>query len=141
MSSRRGTKGMRGMSGMSGRHRTPGPPAYVPTLTDIVYPVPTPALASVPSDESVSNGQAAAKDLQALMVQQVLARVKLDLDKRLHEAAGQLVHEHVNAMLPGLANAMEHAVHALVAQAFERASAELQMAPEPAAGEGKPPVS
>ena len=132
---------MKGMSGITGRHRTPGPPAYVPTLTDIVYPAPAPTPAPAAWAKTDGDGQAALENLQALMVQRVLAHVDLDLDSRLQEATAQMVRDHVNAMLPRLANDIERVVRASVAEAFERASAELPTTQPLATHEEKPPVA
>ena len=136
-----GRRGIGGRRAMGGRHRAPGPPAYVPTLTDIVYPAPVPTPAPAHSAESAKDGRAAAEDLQALMVQRVLEHVNLDLDSRLQEVTAQLVRQHVSAMLPRLADDIERVIRASVANAFERASAELPMPQPPATREKKPPVA
>ena len=113
--------------------RLPGPPAYVPTLTDIVHP---------PSSQDKANksavaGRAAAADLQALMVQRVLRRMDGVLERRLQEVTERLIREHVQALLPQLLDEIERIVRESVDQAFE---------PEMSASQGqedsqKPPLS
>lgn len=96
--------------------RSPGPPAYVPTLTDIVPP---PASRDK-ADESAMAEMAAATDLQALMVQRVLLHVDGVLETRLREATAQLIREHVQALLPQLLDEVERVVRESVSEAFER---------------------
>lgn len=96
--------------------RLPGPPAYVPTLTDIVPP----ASSREAADESALAEIAATADLQALMVQRVLRHVDGVLETRLREATGQLIREHVQALLPRLLDEIERVVRESVSQAFER---------------------
>lgn len=102
-------------------NRFPGPPAYVPTLTDIVDPdmVPqAPSRATV--DESTVPERAAATDLQALMIQRVLRHVDQVIEIRLLEATEQLLHAHVQALLPHLLDEIERVVRESVIQAFDR---------------------
>lgn len=96
--------------------RLPGPPAHVPTLTEIVHPLPS----RNTRDESALADMAAATDLQALMVQRMLRHVDGVLEKRLHEVTGQLIREHVQALLPQLLDEIERVVRESVGQAFER---------------------
>ncbi|MDB5779133.1 MAG: hypothetical protein JWP79_1041 [Polaromonas sp.] len=96
--------------------RLPGPPAYVPTLTEIVPPPPS----RKTGDESAAAATSAATDLQALMVQRVLRHVDGALEKRLHEATEQLIREHVQALLPQLHAEIERVVREAVGQALER---------------------
>ena len=97
-------------------NRLPGPPAHVPTLTDIVHP----ASSQEAVDESAGAEMAAATDLQALMVQRVLQRIDGVLERRLHEATEQLIRAHVQALLPQLLDEIERVVRESVGQAFER---------------------
>lgn len=96
--------------------RLPGPPAYVPTLTEIVPPVSSPET----PDERAMAEMAAAPDLQALMVQRVLRRIDGVLETRLREVTEQLIREHVHALLPQLLDVVERVVRESVSQAFER---------------------
>ncbi|WP_029524930.1 hypothetical protein [Polaromonas glacialis] len=96
--------------------RPPGPPAYVPTLTEIV---PTASSRETP-DERAMVEMAAATDLQALMVQRVLRHVDGVLETRLREATEQLIREHVLALLPQLLDEVERVVRESVSQSFQR---------------------
>ena len=70
-----------------------GPPCYVPTLTEVVpsAPLPEPALI----DPAVTAALSA--QTQALMVQRVLQRTDLMIERRLHEAIEQLILAHTQA--------------------------------------------
>lgn len=92
------------------------PPAYVPTLTEIVHA-----------------DKAAATDIGELMVQRVLQHVSLSLDKRLHEATERLVREHARAILPQLLDEIERLVRESVRDAIELE----KPAPPAPAGRGK----
>ena len=96
--------------------RSPGPPAYVPTLTEIVPP----AASRDTADEGAMAEMAAPTDLQALMVQRVLLHIDEVLETRLREATAQLIREHVQALLPQLLDEVERVVRESVSQAFER---------------------
>lgn len=78
------------------------PPAYVPTLTEIVH-----------------DDKAPATDMQELMVRRVLQHVSGALDKRLHEACEQLIRAHVQALLPALRDEIERVVRESVHDAFD----------------------
>ena len=96
--------------------RLPGPPAYVPTLTEIVPP----ASSRDTANESATDEMAAATALQALMVQRVLQHIDGVLETRLREATEQLIREHVQALLPQLRDNVERVVRESVSQAFQR---------------------
>jgi hypothetical protein len=96
--------------------RLSGPPAYVPTLTEIVQP----ATSRKTGDESAAAAMAAATDLQELMVQRVLRHVDSVMERRLHEATEQLIRAHAQALLPQLLAEIERVVRETVSQAFER---------------------
>ena len=93
-----------------------GPPRYVPTLTEVV------PLASFP--EPVLIGPAAAAALlaktQELMVQRVLQRTDLMIERRLPEAIEQLILAHTQAMMPRLREEIERVVCESVTQAFDQ---------------------
>ncbi len=93
----------------------PVPPRFVPTLTEVFHPVRSPsavaAKAAIPTALSV--------ELQNQMVQRVLQRVDLLLDRRLREAVGQLILEHTETLAPRLREEIEQVVRQSVSQAFE----------------------
>lgn len=94
------------------------PPRYVPTLTEVVHPVP-------PSQPSLNNGKAPVATsvaTQELIMQRVLQRIDLVLESRLHDAIKQLIQEHTQAMMPRLREEIELVVRESVAQAFEQES-------------------
>ena len=91
---------------------------FVPTLTEVV---------TNPLQTSISNPvkRAAEKDVmnagelaQELMVQRVLQRIDLTLDRRLREVVGQLVMEHTQSLAPRLKSEIEAAIRESVSQAF-----------------------
>ena len=57
------------------------------------------------------------------MVQRVLQRIDLVLERRLHEAIEQLILEQADALLPRLREEIELVVRESVTQAFEQESA------------------
>ena len=79
------------------------PPAYVPTLTEIVHA-----------------DKAEVTDTRELMVDRVLHHVSLALDKRLQEATERLIRAHIQALLPPLLDEIEQVVRESVREAFER---------------------
>ncbi|MBH1957638.1 hypothetical protein [Polaromonas sp.] len=95
-----------------------GPPADVPTLTEIVHPVP---VSEAPSSGGIAQGKMSS-EMAELMVQRVLQRIELVLDRRLHEAIEQLILEHTDALLPRLREEVELVVRESVSQAFEQES-------------------
>ena len=66
--------------------RSPVPPRFVPTLPEIVQPVPlqTPAMAD-PATPMAASAE--------VMMRRIMQRVDLVLEKRLREASGQLMLE------------------------------------------------
>lgn len=108
----------------------PAPPRFVPTLTEVVKPIaaPMPAMRQpvIPaSPQAVSvppaspAALAASADLQEQMVQRVLQRVDLVLDRRLREVVGQLILEHTQSLVPRLREEIEGVVRQSVSQAFD----------------------
>ena len=100
--------------------RSKVPPRFVPTLTEVVLPTPAaapvgamPAAAGVPS-----------ADLEEQLVQRVLQRVDLMLERRLRESVGQLILEHTQSLAPRLREEIEHVVRDSVSQAFEQEAAQ-----------------
>jgi hypothetical protein len=102
----------------------PAPPRFVPTLTEVIRPLP----ASPPAPENTGGPLAtpapakvlaASADSQELMVQRVLQRVDLVLERRLREVVGQLILEHTQTLTPRLREEIEAVVRQSVNQAFE----------------------
>ena len=84
------------------------PPRYVPTLTEVV------AAGAEPSPES------AAALSQEQLIQRVMRRVDLMLERRLREAVAAAVIEQTRAIGPLLREEIEAVVRETVAQAFEQ---------------------
>jgi hypothetical protein len=106
----------------------PTPPRFVPTLTEVIRPLP----ASPPAPESTggplvtpapAKALAVSADLQEQMVQRVLQRVDLVLERRLREVVGQLILEHTQTLTPRLREEIEAVVRQSVNQAFESEAA------------------
>jgi hypothetical protein len=106
------------------------PPRFVPTLTEVVKPIaapmPTPGQAAIPASPQAAPAPpappaavAASADLQEQMVQRVLQRVDLVLDRRLREVVGQLILEHTRSLAPRLREEIEDVVRQSVSQAFD----------------------
>jgi hypothetical protein len=102
----------------------PTPPRFVPTLTEVIRPLP----ASPPAPENAgaalvtpapAKALAASADVQEQMVQRVLQRVDLVLERRLREVVGQLILEHTQTLTPRLREEIEAVVRQSVNQAFE----------------------
>jgi hypothetical protein len=100
------------------------PPRFVPTLTEVIRPSP----ASPATSESIAGpltapvpakALAASADLQEQMVQRVLQRVNLVLERRLREVVGQLILEHTQSLAPRLREEIEVVVRQSVNQAFQ----------------------
>ena len=89
-----------------------GPPRFVPTLTEVV-----------PPDESPNLIVDAVKltphaDLEAQIVNRVMQRVELVLERRLREAVGQLILTHTQTLGPRLQEEIETVVRESVSQAI-----------------------
>lgn len=99
----------------------PVPPRFVPTLTEIVQPAPAPSsqAPALEPDEAVVPRAISDKE-QDLMVQRVLQRVELVLERRLREAVGQLILEHTQTLVPRLRQEIELVVRQSVSQAIEQ---------------------
>lgn len=81
------------------------PPRYVPTLTEVVHSGPVP-LAPAPG---VSQEQ---------LVQRVLQRVELVLDRRVRETIATAILEQTNQLMPLVHERLEVLVRQLVAEAI-----------------------
>ena len=99
-------------------NRRKGPPRYVPTLTEVVHP----AFLPEPASDEAAVPAVTSDEAQALMVQRVLQRTDLMIERRLHEAIEQLMLEHTQAMMPRLREEIELVVRESVVQAFEQES-------------------
>ena len=91
------------------------PPRFVPTLTEIVQPVPLVA-ASVLQPHAPASTTPPAE----MLVQRVMQRVDLVLEKRLREAVGQLILEHTQTLVPRLREEIERVTRQSVSQAIEQ---------------------
>ena len=110
----------------------PAPPRFVPTLTEVVRPVAAPMPAPAPDGATAAPpvtfaapamaAPAPSPDLQEQMVQRVLQRVDLMLDRRLREVVGQLILEHTQSLAPRLRDEIEEVVRQSVSQAFANES-------------------
>lgn len=115
------------------------PPRFVPTLTEVIRPLPaspaTPENTAGPlTAPAPAKALAASADLQEQMVQRVLQRVNLVLERRLREVVGQLILEHTQSLAPRLREEIEVVVRQSVNQAFQSegtppADASSQVAP------------
>jgi len=93
------------------------PPRYVPTLTEVVR---SSAEASPAGDTEVSRDQ---------LVQRVMQRVDLTLERRLREAIAATVLEQTRSITPLLREEIEAVVRQTVEQAFADELASRQQRP------------
>jgi hypothetical protein len=90
------------------------PPRFVPTLTEVIQPVRAP----VPATDTTSAAAVDRAEIEAQLVQRVLQRVDLVLERRLREAVGQLILEHTERLAPQLREEIESVVRQSVNHAF-----------------------
>lgn len=95
---------------------SPVPPRFVPTLTEVIQSAPP----SIWALDEAAVPQALSAEAQDQMVQRVLQRVDLVLERRLREAMEQLILEHTQTLAPRLRNEIELVVRQSVSQAFEQ---------------------
>lgn len=97
---------------------TPVPPRFVPTLTEVVKLAPLSGAgpAVPPVGNSAVSGTPAI--LEEQMVQRVMRRVDLVLERRLREVIGQLILEHTQSLAPRLREEIEAVVRESMIQAF-----------------------
>ena len=95
------------------------PPRYVPTLTEVVRS----------GTESAPEGAPALSQEQ--LIERVMRRVDLTLERRLREAVAAAVIEQTRAIGPLLRDEIEAVVRQAVAQAFEQELAPPPPAPAP----------
>ena len=94
------------------------PPRFVPTLTEVVHQ--SPITVQAPSLDQAAGASAFPAELEVQMVQRVLQRVDLILERRLREAVGQMLLEHTQSLAPRLREEIEKVVRQSVRQAFEQ---------------------
>lgn len=94
----------------------PGPPRFVPTLTEIVLPSPTPQTLRV-ADTAVP-----VANVHEAMIQRILKRVDLVLEARLGNTVTELVTMQMQALTPLLGEEIEQLVRESVNQAFAQES-------------------
>ncbi|MFC5523033.1 hypothetical protein [Polaromonas jejuensis] len=97
--------------------RPPFPPRFVPTLTEVVRPAPPPS-SSAPVLGKTEAPAALPAELEEQMVQRVLQRIDLVLERRLREAVGELILAHTQTLAPRLREEIELVVRQSVSQAF-----------------------
>lgn len=91
------------------------PPRFVPTLTEVVHPAPLAAANALELHAPAQMTQPA-----EMLVQRVMQRVDLVLERRLREAVGQLILEHTQTLAPRLREEIERVTRQSVSQAFEQ---------------------
>lgn len=91
------------------------PPRFVPTLTEVVQPAVLAVTNELETHATASTTQAA-----EMLVQRVMQRVDLVLERRLREAVGQLILEHTQTLAPRLREEIERVTRQSVSQAFEQ---------------------
>lgn len=98
----------------------PTPPRFVPTLTEVVYPVSVTGFpdAIAPNTASTSNPDAPLQQLEDQVLHRVMQRVDLVLERRLREAVSQLILTHTQALGPRLREEIELVVRESVSQAI-----------------------
>jgi hypothetical protein len=90
------------------------PPRFVPTLTEVVQPATAPVSAAEPPSVATLDSVG----IEDQLVQRVLQRVDLTLERRLREALGQLILEHTERLAPQLREEIESVVRQSVNHAF-----------------------
>ena len=95
------------------------PPRFVPTLTEVVRPT-APPVAAPGKPAAKAAPSTDASGLEDQMVQRVMQRVDLILERRLREVVGQLILEHTQTLAPRLREEIETVVRESVNQAFEQ---------------------
>lgn len=83
------------------------PPRFVPTLTEVVAAVPPPTVGPTAF-------QARWRDLEEPLVQRILQRVDLALERRMREALARVVLEQTQLLMPKLRDEIESVVRQAV---------------------------
>jgi 50S ribosomal subunit-associated GTPase HflX len=99
------------------------PPRFVPTLTEVIVPETQTPAQDLDNPSAVAiNGNLpepiAMEKIEEAMVQRVLQRVDLILERRLREAVGQVILEHTETLAPRLREEIENLVRQSLNQAF-----------------------
>jgi tRNA A37 N6-isopentenylltransferase MiaA len=94
------------------------PPRFVPTLTEVVQPCAV-TVQTLPLN-GAAELLAISADEQAQIVQRILQRVDLMLERRLREVVGQLILEQTQTLAVRLREEIEHVVSQSVNQAVEQ---------------------
>ncbi len=97
---------------------TPVPPRFVPTLTEVVKLTTPSGAGPAVSPAGASSVSGTSAMLEEQMVQRVMRRVDLVLERRLREAIGHLILEHTQSLAPRLREEVEAVVRESVSQAF-----------------------
>ena len=87
------------------------PPRYVPTLTHVVT--------HAAPRGSVAQGREAPPEAQEELIERLMRRIDLTLERRLREAIGAIVLEQARSMGPLLRDEIEAVVRQAVADAFQ----------------------
>ena len=103
------------------------PPRFVPTLTEVVQPPKAPLSVADSTSAALADFTAAENQL----VERVLQRVDLMLERRLREAVGHLILEHTERLVPQLRLEIESVVRQSVNQAFAQELESDRKRPEP----------
>ena len=104
---------------------TPGaartPPRYVPTLTEVVYPVVAPmpdlAVESKKPSEGITESESFGS-MQEQMIHRVMQRVDVLVEQRLLEAITTVVQQHTKSLEPLLREEIEYVVRQSVSEAI-----------------------
>ncbi len=102
----------------------PGPPRFVPTLTEIVQPSPS------PQTPPVTDTAMPVAEVHEAMIQRILQRVDLVLEARLGNTVRELVMTQTQALTPMLREEIERLVRESVSQAFAQESGVMTQQPE-----------
>jgi hypothetical protein len=100
-------------------------PRFVPTLTEVFKPGSSPMLA--PGELAMPTTLSFEQHDQ--IVRRVLTHMDLTLEKRLHEAVGQLILEHIETLVLRLREEIEQVVRQSVARALDQEAAQLPAQP------------
>ena len=99
------------------------PPRFVPTLTEMVHAAPLPGAGVVKANEA----SAACSRPESAMVQAVLQRLELILERRVQEAVAQLVLDHTQSFATRLREEIPQVVRQCMLRAIKEESAQAQL--------------
>ena len=95
-----------------------GPPAHVPTLTEVVQPAALGAAGAAPAAGRALATDETLQTLQEAVARRVLQQVEPLLAQRLHQAIAQAVATHAQALTHCLQDEVQQLVRDTVAEAF-----------------------